>query len=258
MEMRFVIGRKKCDEKKLHKLSCEEQRLSFEKKISAEEDLYGSFFRLDMEESYLSLNHKTYLFFRTAIRQYPNAKYFVKADDDIWLFPERLRVTLSDGLAPTEKGLAPRSERSYIGCFKKGPIFKDNKLKWYEPFWPLLSTNEYHLHTWGPIYSLSNALVADLGQLPDGSMRFLTNEDTTVGLWMIGLNATQEDDRRFCHAACSTNTIVVYDLPRCSGLCKPIQRLQELNGVPECIDGSGTIDEWRQRNKPLFWPAHAD
>lgn len=214
-----------------------------------------------MEESYLSLNHKTYLFFRTAIRQYPNAKartkcsigylgrrltlklrawslmqYFVKADDDIWLFPERLRVTLSDGLAPTEKGLAPRSERSYIGCFKKGPIFKDNKLKWYEPFWPLLSTNEYHLHTWvsstnlpvnagrgcselgyvqGPIYSLSNALVADLGQLPDGSMRFLTNEDTTVGLWMIGLNATQEDDRRFCHAACSTNTIVVYGTSVC-------------------------------------------
>lgn len=35
MEMRFVIGRKKCDEKKLHKLSCEEQRLSFEKKVFA-------------------------------------------------------------------------------------------------------------------------------------------------------------------------------------------------------------------------------
>lgn len=64
----------------------------------------------------------------------------------------------------------------------------------------------------GPIYSLSRELVVDLARIPDGGMRFLTNEDTTVGLWMIGLNATQEDDRRFCHASCSANSIVVYGI----------------------------------------------
>lgn len=129
--MRFVLGRKKCEQKKGSRVPCDQQLLVFENELAKEQEQHGEFMRLDMEESYLGLNLKTYLFFRTAIRMYPNAKYFVKADDDRWLFPDRLRLTLGDDVVPTATGMKARSDRSYIGCFKKGPIFKDKNMKWY-------------------------------------------------------------------------------------------------------------------------------
>jgi len=51
--------------------------------------------------------------------------------------------------------------QTYIGCMKKGPVFTDPKLKWYEPQSFLLGS-EYFLHAYGPIYALSADVVASL------------------------------------------------------------------------------------------------
>lgn len=56
-------------------------------------------------------------------------------------------------------------------------------MKWHEPQWPILPVDSYFLHAWGPIYILSHDVVEMLSSLRSGSLRFLNNEDTTVGSW---------------------------------------------------------------------------
>ncbi|PHT43846.1 putative beta-1,3-galactosyltransferase 13 [Capsicum baccatum] len=54
----------------------------------------------------------------------------------------------------------PHSQ-TYLGCMKKGPVFTDPKLKWYEPLGYMLG-KEYFLHAYGPIYALSADVVMSL------------------------------------------------------------------------------------------------
>ncbi|KAI5420279.1 hypothetical protein KIW84_044170 [Lathyrus oleraceus] len=73
-------------------------------------------------------------------------------DDDIYLRPDRLSLLLAKERSHTQ---------TYIGCMKKGPVFTDPKLKWYEPLSHLLG-KEYFFHAYGPIYALSADVVSSL------------------------------------------------------------------------------------------------
>ncbi|KAE8658063.1 putative beta-1,3-galactosyltransferase 12 [Hibiscus syriacus] len=206
---RFVIGKSK-DAKKMAML---------EKEI----EKYRDFMLIDVEEEYLKLPYKTVAFFKAAFKLF-EADYYVKADDDIYLRPDRLATLLA-------------KERSYsmtyIGCMKKGPVITDPKLKWYEKSGHLIG-NEYFLHAYGPIYVLSAEVVASLAAARNNSLRMFNNEDVTIGSWMLAMNVHHEDNRAICDPRCTPTSIAVWDIPRCSGLCNPASKLKELHKIGMC------------------------
>ncbi|KAJ9702004.1 hypothetical protein PVL29_003979 [Vitis rotundifolia] len=153
LAFRFVIGRSE-DVKKMAELQKEVEK-------------YRDFMLIDVREEYLNLPHKTLAFFKAAFELF-DADYYVKADDDIYLRPDRLSTLLA-------------KERShlltYIGCMKKGPVITDPKMKWYEKSGHLIG-NEYFLHAYGPIYVLSKEVVASLAAARNN--RFVTHETCLI------------------------------------------------------------------------------
>ncbi|KAH9761624.1 putative beta-1,3-galactosyltransferase 12 [Citrus sinensis] len=190
---RFVIGKSK-DAKKTAQL---------EKEI----DKYRDFMLIDVQEEYLKLPYKTLAYFKAAFLHF-EADYYVKADDDIYLRPDRLATLLA-------------KERSnpltYIGCMKKGHVITDPKMKWYEKSGHLIG-NEYFLHAYGPIYVLSANVVASLAAARNNSLRMFSTEDVTIGSWMLAMNVHHEDNRAICDPRCTSTSIAVWDIPKCSDL----------------------------------------
>ncbi|XP_021595768.1 probable beta-1,3-galactosyltransferase 14 isoform X2 [Manihot esculenta] len=201
LAFRFVIGRTS-DKSKMAKL----------KKEVAE---YDDFLLLDIEEQYT--------FFKAAYALY-DSEFYVKADDDIYLRPDRLSLLLAKERAHSQ---------TYLGCMKKGPVFTDPKLKWYEPLSTLLG-KEYFLHAYGPIYALSADVVASLVALRNDSFRMFSNEDVTIGAWMLAMNVNHEDNRALCEPDCTPSSVAVWDIPKCSGLCNPEAKLLELHQKDSC------------------------
>ncbi|KAF5189787.1 Hexosyltransferase [Thalictrum thalictroides] len=147
LAFRFVIGRTN-DRSKMAEL----------RKEVAE---YDDFMLLDIEEQYSKLPYKTLAFFKAAYALF-DSEFYVKADDDIYLRPDRLSLLLAK-----ERSHA----QTYLGCMKKGPVFTDPKLKWYEPLSYMLG-KEYFLHAYGPIYALSAEVVLSLVSLKNNRQVF--------------------------------------------------------------------------------------
>lgn len=162
-------------------------------------------------------------YFKAAFLHF-EADYYVKADDDIYLRPDRLATLLA-------------KERSnpltYIGCMKKGHVITDPKMKWYEKSGHLIG-NEYFLHAYGPIYVLSANVVASLAAARNNSLRMFSTEDVTIGSWMLAMNVHHEDNRAICDPRCTSTSIAVWDIPKCSGLCNPAFRMKELHNISMC------------------------
>lgn len=209
LAFRFVIGRSK-DTKKMARL---------EKEI----EKYRDFMLIDVEEEYLRLPYKTLAFFKAAYKLF-EAEYYVKADDDIYLRPDRLATLLAKERTHS---------MTYIGCMKKGPVITDPKMKWYEKSGHLIG-NEYFLHAYGPIYVLSAEVVASLAAARNNSLRMFNNEDVTIGSWMLAMNVHHEDNRAICDPRCTPTSIAVWDIPKCSGLCNPAARMKELHKIDMC------------------------
>ncbi|GAB4837105.1 hypothetical protein Ancab_002016 [Ancistrocladus abbreviatus] len=212
LAFRFVIGRSK-DAKKMAKL---------EKEV----EMYKDFMLIDVEEEYARLPYKTLAYFKAAFELF-EADYYVKADDDIYLRPDRLATLLAKERS---------SSMTYIGCMKKGPVITDPKMKWFESQGHLIG-NEYFLHAYGPIYILSSEVVASLASLRNNSMRMFSNEDVTIGSWMLSMNVHHEDNRAICDPQCTATSIAVWDIPKCSatsGLCNPATRMKELHQISMC------------------------
>ena len=116
---------------------------------------------------------------------------------------------------------------------KKGPVFTDPKLKWYEPLSNLLG-KEYFLHAYGPIYALSADVVSSLVALKNNSFRMFSNEDVTIGAWMLAMNVNHENNHELCATDCTATSIAVWDIPKCSGLCNPEKKMLELHQKEAC------------------------
>ncbi|KAG0502419.1 hypothetical protein HPP92_002491 [Vanilla planifolia] len=209
LSFRFAIGWTK-DAKKMADLKKEEEE-------------NHDFLYIDVEEDYARLPYKTLEFFKAAFNLF-DAEFYVKADDDIYVRPDRLATLLAKDHP---------HKRTYIGCMKKGPVITNPKLKWYESSGHLLG-NEYFLHAYGPMYALSAEIVAYLANAKKDSLRMFNNEDVTIGSWMLSMNVYHEDNRAMCDSKCSPSSIAVWDLPRCSGLCNAIDRLKELHNISMC------------------------
>ncbi|KAK4285882.1 hypothetical protein QN277_002514 [Acacia crassicarpa] len=209
LAFRFIIGR-----------TNDKSKMAALRKEIAE---YDDFIQLDIEEEYSKLPYKTLAFFKAAYALF-EAEFYVKADDDIYLRPDRLSLLLAKERSHSQ---------TYIGCMKKGPVFTDPKLKWYEPLSDLLG-KEYFLHAYGPIYALSADVVASLVALKNNSFRMFSNEDVTIGAWMLAMNVNHENNHQLCAKDCTSSSIAVWDIPKCSGLCKPEKKMLELHQKESC------------------------
>ncbi|KAL1815380.1 hypothetical protein ACET3Z_017954 [Daucus carota] len=214
--IRFIIGR-----------TGDKAKMSELMKEVAE---FDDFILLDIKEEYSKLPYKTLSFFKAAYALY-DSEFYVKADDDIYLRPDRLSLLLAKERSHTQ---------TYLGCMKKGPVFTDPKLKWYEPLSNLLG-KEYFMHAYGPIYALSADVVASLVALRNDSFRMFSNEDVTIGAWMLAMNVNHEDNRQLCQPECTSTSIAVWDIPKCSGLCNPEKKLLELHKTESCTS-TPTLD----------------
>ena len=38
-----------------------------------------------------------------------------------------------------------------------------------------------------------------------------------------------------CHTGCADNSIAVYDIPKCAGLCDPVKGFRDAAGNPLCV-----------------------
>ncbi|CAK8561431.1 unnamed protein product [Lathyrus sativus] len=209
LAFRFVIGR-----------TSDNSKMSALKNEVVE---YDDFILLDIQEEYSKLPYKTLAFFKAAYALF-EAEFYVKADDDIYLRPDRLSLLLAKERSHTQ---------TYIGCMKKGPVFTDPKLKWYEPLSHLLG-KEYFFHAYGPIYALSSDVVSSLVVLRNDSFRMFSNEDVTIGAWMLAMNVKHENNLELCATDCTATSIAVWDIPKCSGLCNPEKKMLELHQKESC------------------------
>ncbi|KAK1439635.1 hypothetical protein QVD17_05455 [Tagetes erecta] len=211
LALRFVIGKTR-DKSKMRELKKEVEE-------------YDDFLLLDIQEEYSKLPYKTLAFFKAAYALF-DSDFYVKADDDIYLRPDRLSLLLAK---------ERHHSQTYIGCMKKGPVFTDPKLKWHEPLGFMLG-KEYFLHAYGPIYALSADVVASLVALRNNSFRMFSNEDVTIGAWMLAMNVKHENNRQLCQPKCTATSIAVWDIPKCSGLCNPEKKMLELHQMKICAN----------------------
>ncbi|CAA0808707.1 Probable beta-1-3-galactosyltransferase 14 [Striga hermonthica] len=188
---------------------------------------YDDFLLLDIEEEYTNLPYKTLAFFKAAYALY-ESDFYVKADDDIYLRPDRLSLLLAKDRSHSQ---------TYIGCMKRGSVVTDPKLKWHEPLSYLLG-KEYFYHAYGPIYALSADVVASLVALRNDSFRMFSNEDVTIGSWMLAMNVDHEHSEDLCSTECTSTSIAVWDNPTCSGLCNPEKKMLELHKLDICSNSS--------------------
>ncbi|OWM86570.1 probable beta-1,3-galactosyltransferase 12 [Punica granatum] len=209
LAFRFVIGRSK----DAHKMAM----------LKKEVEKYRDFMLIDVDEEYSNLPYKTLAYLKAAYELF-EADYYVKADDDIYLRPDRLATLLAKERTHS---------RTYIGCMKKGPVVTDPKMKWYEPSGHLVG-NEYFWHAYGPIYILSADLVASIAATKNDSLRMFNHEDVTIGSWMLAMNVHHEDNRAMCDPQCTATSIAVWDIPKCSGLCHPVSKLKQLHQINMC------------------------
>ncbi|CAI0379843.1 unnamed protein product [Linum tenue] len=206
--------------------------------IEAEDRKHGDFLRLEHVEGYLELSAKTKTYFTTAVALW-DAEFYVKVDDDIHVNIATLGATLS----------SHRSKpRVYIGCMKSGPVLAQKGVKYHEPeYWKFGEEgNKYFRHATGQIYALSNDLATYIS-INQHVLHKYTNEDVSLGSWLIGLDVEHIDDRRLCcgtppdcewKAQAGNVCVASFDWT-CSGICKSVERMKEVHR--RCGEGENAL-----------------
>ncbi|KAG7024785.1 putative beta-1,3-galactosyltransferase 13 [Cucurbita argyrosperma subsp. argyrosperma] len=215
LAFRFIIG----------KTSDKAKMLELKREVAE----YDDFVLLDIEEEYSKLPYKTLAFFKAAYALY-DSDFYVKADDDIYLRPDRLSLLLA------KERTHPQT---YIGCMKKGPVFTDPKLKWSVFFFVGLCYVTLLILLCSILLYLSGSALLShvyepLSPLLGNDFRMFSNEDVTIGAWMLAMNVNHENEKALCEPDCTPTSIAVWDIPKCSGLCNPEKKLLELHNQESC------------------------
>ncbi|XP_010244927.1 PREDICTED: hydroxyproline O-galactosyltransferase HPGT3-like, partial [Nelumbo nucifera] len=141
----------------------------------------------DHEEAQEEFLKKTEFFFSAAVENW-DAEFYVKVDDNINLDLEGLIEMLG-----TRRG----QSGAYIGCMKSGDVITEEGRSWYEPEWWKFGDKKYFRHAAGSLFILSKNL-AEYININSASLKTYAHDDTSVGSWMMGLEATYIDDTRLC------------------------------------------------------------
>ncbi|KAH7574103.1 hypothetical protein JRO89_XS03G0252100 [Xanthoceras sorbifolium] len=182
--IRFVIGRSANRGDSLDRNIDEENRMTKDFLILtlAKSILEGH------EEAQEELPKKVKLFFSTAVQMW-DAEFYVKIDDNIDLDLEALI-----GLLDRSRG----QDSAYIGCMKSGEVVTEEGKPWYEPeWWKFGDGKSYFRHAAGTAFVLSKNLARYIN-INSASLKTYAHDDTSVGSWMMGVQATYKDDNRFC------------------------------------------------------------
>jgi len=187
-------------------------------------------------ERYSNLPHKSRTFFASAARHplLSRARWLVKVDDDVYVIPRNLNAVLR-----RHTPAAGAEQRILLGLIKRGDIYRPDKSKgygkkWVERSWGLLASSQYHQNCWGPAYAVSQAAAAQLGSFPGSALRYLSNEDTLMGLWSVAFGWDMVNELDLGRKRCREGAAVVYGLPHCAGLCHPEKEMPALHANSSC------------------------
>ncbi|XP_057521063.1 beta-1,6-galactosyltransferase GALT31A-like isoform X2 [Amaranthus tricolor] len=208
--------------------------------VDAEEAQHKDFLRLDHVEGYHELSFKTQIYFSTAVANW-DADFYIKVDDDV-------HVNL--GMVVSTLARHRSKPHVYIGCMKSGPVLSEKGSKYHEPeFWKFGEEgNKYFRHATGQIYAISKDLATYISVNKLVLHRY-ANEDVSLGSWLIGLDVNHIDDRSLCcgtpldcewKAQAGNPCAASFDWS-CSGICKSVERMEEVH--QRCGEGDGAI--WR-------------
>ncbi|CAI0444292.1 unnamed protein product [Linum tenue] len=175
--IRFVIGRSA------------NRGDSLDRNIDEENRSTGDFLILEgHEEAQEELPKKAKFFFSTAVQNW-DADFYVKVDDQINLDLEGLI-----GLLERRRDQAS----AYIGCMKSGDVVTEEGKQWYEPdWWKFGDEKSYFRHAAAPLIILSKNW-AQYININSASLKTYAHDDTSIGSWMMGVQATYIDDNRLC------------------------------------------------------------
>ncbi|WCJ26661.1 Galactosyltransferase family protein [Euphorbia peplus] len=206
--------------------------------IDAEEEQHKDFLRLNHIEGYHELSSKTQIYFSTAVSRW-DADFYIKVDDDVHINLGMIGSTLD----------RHRSKpRVYIGCMKSGPVLSQKGIKYHEPeYWKFGEDgNKYFRHATGQVYALSKDLATYIS-VNRHILHKYANEDVSLGSWFIGLDVEHIDDRSLCcgtppdcewKAQAGNPCAASFDWS-CSGICKSVERMEEVH--QRCGEGDGAI-----------------
>ncbi|GAV75107.1 Galactosyl_T domain-containing protein/DUF4094 domain-containing protein [Cephalotus follicularis] len=206
--------------------------------IEAEEEQHKDFLRLNHIEGYHELSSKTQIYFSTAVAKW-DADFYIKVDDDV-------HVNL--GMVGSTLARHRSKSRVYIGCMKSGPVLAQKGTKYHEPeYWKFGEEgSKYFRHATGQIYAISKDLATYIS-INKHILHRYANEDVSLGSWFIGLDVEHIDDRSLCCAtppdcewkAQAGNPCAASFDWSCSGICKSVERMEEVH--QRCGEGDGAI-----------------
>ncbi|KMZ70827.1 Beta-1,3-GlcNAc transferase, family GT31 [Zostera marina] len=175
--IRFIIGRSPNRGDSLDRIIDEESRQT------------NDFLILDgHEEASEELPKKAKYFFSEAVEKW-DAEFYVKVDDNINLDLSGLIDILESHRG--QLGI-------YMGCMKSGSVINEEGKQWYEPdWWKFGDGKSYFRHASGSLFILSKNIARYIN-INRASLKTYAFDDTTVGSWMMGLQATYVDDNRLC------------------------------------------------------------
>lgn len=140
------------------------------------------------EEAQEELPKKVKTFFSTAVQNW-DADFYVKVDDGIDIDLEGL-IELLD----RRRG----QDGAYVGCMKSGEVISEEGKPWYEPdWWKFGDEKSYFRHAAGSLVIISKNL-AQYININSVSLKTYAYDDTSLGSWMMGVQATYIDDSRLC------------------------------------------------------------
>ncbi|KAJ9555146.1 hypothetical protein OSB04_009760 [Centaurea solstitialis] len=175
--IRFVIGRSP------------NRGDSLDRNIDEENRSTKDFLILDGHEEAAEESPKKAKFFFSAAVQNWDAEFYVKVDSNIRLDLEGLIEVLEN-----RRG----QDSLYIGCMKSGEVVSEVGKQWYEPeWWKFGDQKSYFRHAAGSLFILSKNF-AQYININSASLKTYAHEDTSVGSWMMGIQATYIDENRVC------------------------------------------------------------
>lgn len=181
--IRFVIGRSA------------NRGDSLDRNIDDENRVTKDFLILEgHEEAQEEVPKKAKFFFATAVETW-DADFYVKVDDSINLDLDGLI-----GILESHRG----QQGIYMGCMKSGDVISEEGKTWYEPeWWKFGDEKSYFRHAAGSLFIISKNLARYIN-VNSASLQTYAYDDTSVGSWMMGLEATYIDDNRLC---CSSSRL---------------------------------------------------
>ncbi|GLC47290.1 hypothetical protein PLESTM_002055600 [Pleodorina starrii] len=200
--------------------------LSVPAELAAEDKQYDDFLWLEVEDSYSLLARKTRLFFVTVLRLFPRVEFIVKADDDVYVMPQRL-------LMAADQWAAARAD--LVSCMTHGPVRNNASHRWFDPAAPLLG-RRYPLRPMGSMYGISARGARLLDRRGADGVSILREsgspEDVSVALWLLGTDAVFWEDARLCRRDCGDAAVVALYDTRSMGLS--LEAIVAAHMHPDC------------------------